>query len=248
MKQQALIFHGGWQGHEPKLVSQRFEKMLEKEGFEVTVSDTLECLADRQGLKEFDLIIPLWTQGELDDRYCFYLSEAIESGVGLGGVHGGMCDSFRWSVEYQFMTGSQWVSHPGDVYYHHISKLTEENLKFVQQYFPTPEGAFQTDYTVNIKRGAASPIIEDIPDFSLHSEQYYLHLDPCINVLATTLVTTKGPHSANGPVTMPVVYTKLWGMGRVFYSSLGHVDAVFNIPEVTEITRRGLLWAARKRE
>jgi uncharacterized protein len=248
MKQRALIFHGGWQGHEPKLVSQRFKNLLEKENFEVVVSDTLECLSDREGLKDFDLIIPLWTQGHLDDRYCCYLSEAVEMGVGMAGCHGGMCDSFRWSVEYQFITGSQWVSHPGDVWYHHISELNDENLEFFKKFFPSPDGAFQTDYTVNVRRGAASPIIEGIKDFKVHSEQYYLHVDPCINVLATTQVNTVGPHSANGPVTMPVVYTKLWGNGRIFYSSLGHVDNVFEIPEVTEITRRGFLWAARKRE
>lgn len=247
MSYKALIFHGGWQGHEPKLVSQRFRRMLEKEGYEVVVSDTLECLADKEGLKAFDLIVPMWTQGQLDDRYAFYLSEAVESGVGLGGCHGGMCDSFRWNVEYQFMTGSQWVSHPGDVWYHHISDLSKENLDFVQQFYPSPEGAFQTEYTVNVRRGSSSPIVEGIPDFKVKSEQYYLHVDPCINVLATTQVNTVGPHSANGATIMPVVYTKLWGRGRVFYSSMGHVDNVYDVPEVTEITRRGLLWATRGR-
>jgi uncharacterized protein len=247
MKQKALIFYGGWEGHQPELVSQRFKNMLEAEGFEVTLSDTLECLGDRDALLDMDLIVPMWTQGELDDRLAFFLSEAIESGVGMGGCHGGMCDSFRWSVEYQFVTGSQWVSHPGDRYYHHMSRLTPENLAYVREFYPTPEGGFQTDYVVNIRRGAASPIIEGIQDFTLHTEQYYLHVDPCINVLATTQIKTVGPHSANGEVTMPVVYTKLWGKGRVFYNSLGHVDAVFEVPEVAEITRRGLLWAARKR-
>lgn len=245
-KSKVLIFHGGWQGHEPKLVSERFKKMLEKEGFEVDVSDTLECLAEKEPLLDYDLIVPMWTQGHMDDRYAFHLSEAVESGVGIGGCHGGMCDSFRWNVEYQFITGSQWVSHPGDVWYHHISDLSPENLEYVEKYYPSPEGAFETDYIVNVKRGAASPIIAGIPDFNIRTEQYYLHVDPCINVLATTEVTTVGPHSANGPVTMPVVYTKLWGQGRVFYSSLGHVNAIFDIPEVAEITRRGLLWAARK--
>ncbi len=245
MKRKALIFHGGWQGHEPKLVSQRIKKMLEKEDFEVTVSDTLECLAEKEPLMELDLIVPMWTQGHMDDRYAFHLAEAVESGVGIGGNHGGMCDSFRWNVEYQFVTGSQWVSHPGDKWYHHISDLSEENLAYVQKYYPSPEDGFVTDYVVNVKRGAASPIIEDIPDFSVRTEQYYLHLDPCVNVLATTEIETPGPHAANGPVTMPVVYTKLWGKGRVFYCSLGHQDYIYDIPEVSEITRRGLLWAAR---
>ena len=246
MKHKALIFYGGWDGHEPKKVSERFKKILEKENFEVTLSDTLECLAEKEPLMGLDLIIPMWTQGQMDDRYAFHLSEAVESGVGIGGWHGGMCDSFRWNIEYQFITGSQWVSHPGDTWYHHISDLSKENLEYVMKYYPSPEGAFYTDYTVNIKRGAASPIIEGMEDFSLRSEQYYLHLDPCVNVLATTEIETVGPHSANGPISMPVVYTKLWGKGRVFYSSLGHIDKVFEIPQVEEITRRGLLWAARQ--
>lgn len=247
MKQKALIFRGGWDGHEPELVSERFRGWLESENFTVEISDTLEILADKEFLKEQDLIIPMWTQGNMDDRYAFHISEAVEAGTGIAGCHGGMCDSFRWNIEYQFITGSQWVSHPGDTWYHHISDLSEENLAYVKKFYPSPEDAFSTDYTVNIKRGAASPIIEGIPDFKVRTEQYYLHLDPCVNVLATTMVNTVGPHSANGPVAMPVVYTKLWGAGRVFYSSLGHINAVFDVPEVAEITKRGLLWAARKR-
>ena len=246
-KKKAFIFYGGWEGHEPDLESARFKRWLEEDGFEVPRPDTFERCADKEYMKAFDLIVPCWTQGEMPDWCCFGISEAVADGTGLAGVHGGMCDSFRWSVEWQFMTGSQWVAHPGDTWYHHISDLSPDNLAFVQQFYPSPDDGFETTYTVNIKRGAASPIIEDIPDFQVRTEQYYLHLDPCVNVLATTLVTTKGPHSSNGPVAMPVVYTKLWGKGRVFYSSLGHVDRIYDeVPEALEIARRGLLWAARK--
>lgn len=246
-KKKAFIFYGGWEGHEPDLESARFKRWLEEDGFEVTRTDTFERCDDREYMKSFDLIIPCWTQGEMADWYCFGISEAVAAGTGLAGVHGGMCDSFRWNIEYQFMTGSQWVAHPGDTWYHHISDLSPDNLAFVQQFYPSPDDGFETTYTVNIKRGAASPIVEGIPDFQVRTEQYYLHLDPCVNVLATTLVTTTGPHSSNGPVAMPVVYTKLWGKGRVFYSSLGHVDRIYDeAPEAQEIVRRGLLWAARK--
>lgn len=241
----AFIFYGGWDGHEPEKVSKRYQDMLEKEGFQVIREASMDRLADEEFLKSQDLIVPLWTQGQMDDRYAFHVSSAVESGVGIAGNHGGMCDSFRWNIEWQFMTGSQWVSHPGDTWYHHISDLSKENLDYVTKYYPSPEGAFETDYRVNVHRGVASPIVEGIEDFDVHSEQYYLHLDPSVNVLATTLVHTVGPHSANGPVQMPVVYTKLWGKGRVFYCSLGHVDKIFEIPQVAELTRRGFLWAAR---
>jgi type 1 glutamine amidotransferase len=44
---------------------------------------------------------------------------------------------------------------------------------------------------------------------------------------------------------MPVVWKKLYGQGRVFYTSLGHVAADFDVPEARAIVQRGLLWAAR---
>jgi type 1 glutamine amidotransferase len=77
----------------------------------------------------------------------------------------------------------------------------------------------------------------------MHSEQYYMHVDPSNEVLATT--TFSGEHAfwVEGTV-MPVVWKRMYGNGRVFYSSLGHVAADFNVPEAKEIQRRGLLWAA----
>jgi hypothetical protein len=99
---------------------------------------------------------------------------------------------------------------------------------------------------VTIRRGS-SPIVEGIADFSVCSEQYYPHIDPVVEVLATTRVWgIDGPHAANGPVEMPVLWTKRWGAGRVFYSSLGHHADIFNIPEARETMRRGMLWAARR--
>ena len=224
--------------------------MLENEGFEVYREDTLEHLEDEEFLKAMDLIVPCWTQGELEDRKCFAVTEAVMSGTGIAGHHGGMCDSFRWSVEWQFMTGSQWVSHPGEPWLHHVSRLNEENLAYLHKRFPECEadGAFWTEYEVNFKKQSSSPLIQGLEDFQVNTEQYYLHVDPCIDVLATTPVRTSGPHQANGIVDMPVIYTKLWGKGRVFYNSLGHHDDIFDIPQVAEVQRRGFLWAARKQD
>ncbi|MBR2805536.1 MAG: ThuA domain-containing protein [Oscillospiraceae bacterium] len=243
----AFIFYGGWDGHEPDLVSARFKKMLENENFEVIREDSLDRLDDLEFLRSCDLIVPCWTQGDLDDPKCYNVADAVLEGVGLAGCHGGMCDSFRWSVEWQFMTGSQWVSHPGDPWLHHCSKLTPENLEYNRKYNPDSgkPGAFWTHYTVNFKKNSSSPLIAGLDDFEVYTEQYYLHVDPCIDVLASTRVRTAGPHAANGEVDMPVVYTKMWGKGRVFYNSLGHHDDIFDIPQVSEVQRRGFLWATR---
>lgn len=218
MKKKVLIVQGGWEGHEPARVAEIFQRILVEEGFEVEVSDTLDAFLDEAKLKQLNLIIPIWTMGRITNEQVKPVLSAVASGVGLAGCHGGMCDAFRENVEWQFMTGGQWVAHPGN------------------------DGV---EYVVNIKKGS-SPIVEGIEDFTVKSEQYYLHVDPAIEVLATTTFpTVDGPHAANGKVDVPVVWTKRWGKGRVFYSSLGHHADIFDIEPALTIMRRGFLWAAR---
>lgn len=218
----ALVFYGGWHGHEPEKVSARFKGMLEKNGFEVDIFEGVDCLANKEELLKYDLIVPCFTGGVLPRESEMNVSYAVSRGVGMAGCHGGMCDSFRNSTEWQFITGGQWVSHPGG------------------------DGV---EYKVNICRGT-SPIIEGIEDFNVCSEHYYLHVDPSIEVLATTrFPLVNFYHAANKPIDMPVVWTKYWGFGRVFYCSLGHHDDVFdNSPEASVLMERGMLWAAQGKQ
>ena len=215
----ALIFWGGWDGHQPELVSARFQALLEKNGFQVDRYEGLECLADRETLLTYDLLVSCFTMGELPRDYERNVSYVVSRGVGLAGCHGGMCDSFRKSTEWQFITGGQWVSHPG---------------------------GGSVEYTVNICRGS-SPITEGIEDFKVISEQYYLHIDPAIEVLATTrFPAADGHHAVNKPVDMPVAWTKLWGAGRVYYCSLGHNADIFDkYPSAALLMERGMVWAVR---
>lgn len=218
MSRKALIVWGGWDGHQPRQVADIFARVLREEGFEADVSDSLDAFNDTGNLARLSLIVPVWTMGKISDTQLGNVCHAVKSGVGLAGCHGGMCDSFREATEWQFMTGGQWVAHPGD------------------------DG---TKYTVKI-RDREHPITRDISDFDVMSEQYYLHVDPAVKVLATTrFPVADGPHAGNGPVEMPVVWTKMYGKGRVFYNSLGHqANTVAMEPNLT-IMRRGSLWAAR---
>jgi len=217
----ALIVQGGWDGHEPVQVSQIFANILKSEGFDVEVSDTLDSFLDAEKLKSLHIIVPAWTMGKITREQVRPVLEAVASGVGIAGCHGGMCDSFRDNVEWQFMTGGQWVSHPGG------------------------DGI---EYMVNIKKGSSS-IVEGLEDFKVKSEHYYLHVDPAIEVLATTrFPAVTWYHSSNGEVDMPVVWTKRWGHGRVFYNSLGHHADVFDNSSALEIMRRGFLWAAKGKD
>lgn len=217
----ALLVKGGWEGHEPNQVTEVFEKILKSEGFDTTVSDTLDAFSDLKFLKSLDLIVPTWTMGSIDRELVKNVMEAAAGGVGLAGCHGGMCDAFRESTEWQFMTGGQWVSHPG--------------------------GA-SVKYTVNMCN-SSSEIVAGINDFEVISEQYYVHIDPAIEVLATTrFPSILWFNSPNGEVDVPVMWTKRWGHGRVFYTSLGHHADVFDIEEARETMYRGMIWASKGKQ
>ena len=206
---------GGWDGHEPEKCAGVAANLLKKEGFEVEVSSTLDSYLNEKKMVALNLVVPLWTMGSISGEQQKGLLDAVKSGIGIAGWHGGMCDAFRQNTEYQFMTGGQWVAHPGGI----------------------------VDYTVNIVK-RDDPITRGLSDFKMHSEQYYLHVDPGNDVLATTTFTGEHNDWIKGTV-MPVVWKRRYGEGKVFYSSLGHVAADFDVSEVREIIRRGMVWAAR---
>ena len=221
MSKKALIVWGGWDGHQPKEVAELFRAWLMADGFEVRVFDSLEPFADVAALKQLDLIVPCWTCGQLKPEESKGVSEAVKSGVGLAGAHGGMGDAFRNDCTWQFMTGGQFVAHPGN------------------------DG---TRYTVK-PTSIQSPITEGIGEFEVASEQYYMHVDPALRVLmATHFPVADGPHVGNGPCEMPVVWIKTWGKGRVFYNALGHQVDVLEKEPVPTLMRRGFKWAAGKPE
>ena len=212
-----LIVWGGWDGHEPEAVAGIFQGILEGAGFDVDVSDSQDAFADGDALKALDVIVPIWTMGTIEKELVVNVSEAVASGVGLAGCHGGMCDAFRDSVLWQMMTGANWVAHPGG------------------------DGV---DYKVNITQ-PDHELVAGIGDFDVSSEQYYLHVDPVNEVLATTrLPVVDWYHSPNGPVDMPVAWTRAWGHGRVYYNALGHHADVISDGAAFEMIKRGTLWAA----
>ena len=211
---EALIVWGGWSGHEPEQGAHIVAKMLEPHGFKVYIEHSTEAFAD-PAIADMSLIVPIVTMSKIEKEEVENLTRAVRGGVGLAGYHGGMCDAFRDSVDYQFMCGGQWVAHPGNI----------------------------IDYRVDIL-DTGDPITAGLSSFDYRSEQYYMHVDPSNQVLATT--TFSGAHAPwiEG-VKMPVVWKRRHGQGRVFHSSLGHVTSEFAVPEMRTMLERGLLWAAR---
>ena len=211
----ALIVWGGWPGHEPKQCVDIFTHWLKENGYSVEVQNTLDAYLNQEKMTNLSLIVQAWTQGTITREQEKGLLNAVKSGVGIAGWHGGMGDAFRDNVEYQFMVGGQWVAHPGNIIDYEVKIL---------------------DHDDSVTRG--------LPDFKMHSEQYFMHVDPSIKVLATTTFTGEHAPWIHG-TTMPVAWKKMYGKGRVFYTSLGHVALDFEVHEAKEIVKRGILWASR---
>lgn len=211
----ALIVYGGWDGHHPEPVSKLIAAKLAGLGYEVDLDTDLVRFEDAEALKRYDLLIPNWTMGEMSTGQAAGLQAAVESGVGLAGWHGGMGDAFRTMCEFQMMVGGQFVGHPGNV----------------------------KTYTVDI----ADPqheITRGMSSFEITSEQYYMHIDPAVHVIASTVVNQPTCDWLEGTV-MPVAWVRPWGRGRVFYNALGHQPEDYDVPGNLELTLRGLQWATR---
>ncbi|MHA1819676.1 MAG: ThuA domain-containing protein [Promethearchaeota archaeon] len=221
MTKKALCTWGGWKGHTPKKSMKIMANILKKEGFEVNMVNSLEPLTNQKYMEDLNLIVFCWTMAEITKDQEQGLINAVMDGVGLVGWHGGLNDAFRSNVEYQFMTGAQWVAHPGG-----------GNMEYEVNFNPNKKD---------------DPIIKGLDDFKIKSEQYYMHVDPAIEVLATTTFHSMAMPWIDG-VVMPVTYKKRWGDGKIFYTSIGHTYKDFDIPQALEMMRRGMLWAAEYEE
>ncbi len=217
----ALVVWGGWDGHTPEQSVKVFIPWMEEQGFAVEVSGTLEAYADVGKLKAQSLIVQCCTMSKITGEQSSNLLAAVAEGVGLAGWHGGIIDSFREDTSYQFMTGGQWVAHPGNCIPSCQVKIADRNH--------------------DITRGLADFAIKE-------TEQYYIHVDPGVHVLCTTTFTGQhgDPSQYAAGTVMPYAYTRHWGKGRVFVACWGHTFKDFDVPEAREIVQRGLLWAAKK--
>jgi len=211
-----LFTYGGWDGHEPQKYLEYMTAWLKEEGAEVQSSPTLDVYTDKTLMASMDLVLQIYTMSQITKEQEAGLLEAVKvNGSGMAGWHGGMCDSFRNNVEYQFMTGGQWVSHPGGV----------------------------VDYEVSIT-DQKDEVTKGLKGFPMKSEQYYMHVDPNVKVLATTKFNGKICDWIDGAV-IPVTWKKSYGKGRIFYTSVGHnLQHILDHPDAIEMLKRGIKWAS----
>lgn len=209
-----LMIYGGWPGHEPLKYAAFLKPWFEKEGATVEAHDSLSVYEDQDLMDTIDLVVQIFTMSQITGEQEKGLLNAIKNGTGMAGWHGGMCDAFRQNTNYQYMTGGQWVAHPGG----------------------------SIEYEVNFLN-IDDPLISGLSNFKVTSEQYYMHVDPNVKVLATTKFSGDHDPWIEG-CTMPVVWKKYYGNGRIFYTSLGHSLDVYDNEQAFTLLSRGFQWAA----
>lgn len=210
----AIIVWGGSKIHEPEDCARITGEILTEDGFSVEITGDLGIFGSDH-IGKADLLVPIITGEALEKPHAQALVAAVRGGLGLGGAHCALATSFKESAAFRYLAGVTWVAHPGNI----------------------------IDFRVNITR-PHDPLMQGIPDFDYRSEQYYLHYDPSVEILATTTFSGEYDEAVRN-ITMPVVFKRHFGEGRVFYSALGHVAAEFAHPHMRTILRRGLSWATR---
>ena len=214
-----LYLYGGWPGHAPYEMASWARGVFEELDFDVEETQDIFRLDD--DLTDYDLIVLGWnnalTTEDLSDAQEDQLLRAVANGTGVAGWHGAAA-AFRASLKYRFLLGGDFIEHPAG------------------EAFPQP-------YTVTIT-DRAHPVMLDVKDFEVASEQYYMHVNPNNHVLAETEFTGEHLPWLEGHRS-PVAWVREWGRGRVFYHSIGHTPADLADPNVRRLTRQGLRYAAR---
>jgi type 1 glutamine amidotransferase len=214
----ALVVRGGWEGHVPVPASDRYAQVLGESGFEVTLSDSLDSYLDEAQLAATDLVVQCWTMGTMSSRQADGLSRAVRSGTGFAGWHGGIIDAFRGEPLYSLVTGGQFVYHPRGFVTYQVRLVADR---------------------------AEHPVLAGVEAFSITTEQYYVQVDPGIDVLAVTDFVADPAYPDLAGVVMPVTWTRRWGRGRVFVTTIGHSVSDLEVPQVDAMIRAGMAWAAR---
>lgn len=233
MTRQALVVRGGWDGHRPVEATELFLPFLRENGFAVRVEESNEIYADAEVMASTDLIVQSVTMSEISHEAFLGLRGAVEAGTGLAGWHGGIADSYRNNSDYLQLIGGQFATHPSKAPEHRHGDQADNYL----------------DYTVELTDlGRSHEIMAGLDDFTLHSEQYWVLYDDLIDVLATTTHPVQPYHPWHRPIVSPAVWTRLWGEGRVFVATPGHLPDILEDPNVRTVIERGMLWAARGAE
>jgi len=186
---------------------------------EVLTKQKLEYNA--KNLNDFDAVL-FYTGGELEmkpEQKASLLSFVHDDGKGFIGVHSATITFTSWP-EYGEMIGGYFDEHPWVTFDAPII-VEDPNFPGMQQW---PKSFILKDEIYQMK------------DYSRDKVRVLMRLD-------ASKLDLNNPHVHRKDRDFAVTWAKTYGKGRVFYSTLGHVDQNWDDPRFQEMYLEAIKWA-----
>jgi type 1 glutamine amidotransferase len=186
--------------------------------FEVTASEDVADFT-AENLRRYGAVM-FFTTGELPmtDAQKRALTDFVRAGGGFIGVHSATDTFYQWA-EYGKLIGGYFDQHP----WHQgvqiaVADPSDPLVKFLGSSIALTDEIYQ------------------IRDFDVGGSHVLLRLDP-----ASVDLTRPDVH--RHPYGWPLAWTRRYGDGRVFYTALGHEEAVWRDAGYQAMLRNAVLWA-----
>jgi uncharacterized protein len=145
-----------------------------------------------------------------------------EDGKGFVATHAGATAFFSWP-EFGEMLGGRFDEHPWGI--SEATVIVEDRTSPISRHLPATFAVIDEHY--------------QLKDFSRKNVHVLARLDPAKLDLKAPLV-----HRTDGDFA--VAYTRTYGRGRVFYSTLGHPRELWDTPWLQKMYFEALMWSMQR--
>jgi len=186
-----------------------------------------ELKANAKNLAYFDLLIFCSTTGELDlddGQKQDMLSFVHDDGKGFVGIHAALDTNYTWP-EYGEMIGGWFNDHPFGTF---NAPIINEDPSFpAVRHFPAAFVKYDEIYQAKSWSRDKVNVLLSLDPSKLDYNNHRIHRDD---------------HD------FAVAWSKLYGNGRVFYSTLGHTEESWDDPDIKTMYFEAIKWALRMTE
>jgi type 1 glutamine amidotransferase len=217
------VTHSAGYRHEVIPTSQAILKELgeNSHAFKVTTTEDLAAFT-RENLRHYAAVM-FFTTGELplSDAQKAALLAFVRSGRGFIGVHSATDTFYKWP-DYGKLIGGYFNQHP---WHQQVTVDVADPTSALVGFLPA-------SFAVNDE-------IYQIRDFDAQGSRVLLRLDP-------SSVDLEAPNVSPQPYGWPLAWTRSFGRGRVFYTALGHEEAVWRDPRYQQMLTNAIRWTMRR--
>jgi uncharacterized protein len=224
-----LLMGDAHQLHDQPLHYAELAGILAGEGrVDLRITRDLSVLSPAQ-LEEVDVVVNWTTFLDVPDEQLQALLGAVRHGTGFVALHGGSA-TFWNSAEYLLMLGSRFINHePIKRFWVHIEQPSHPIVAGISDFETEDElfeiggdtGTFPAFTKAFSERGWADDVVRMGAG----------PLPPDVTVLASA-------------ENRPLLYTRMFGKGRVHYNALGHDERTLRNSNYRRLVVQGVKWTA----